>query len=181
MGRSKTDSFIVELPLRANSWQTKTALSRFEAGRQIYNACLGEALKRRDLMLRSKIYRAAKEMPGKTEEEKKARSEAFSAAREKYGFTEYSLHEYVTKIRNSWLGEYIDANTAQKLATRAFDAVNKTVIGNAEKVMFKRYGELNSLEGKTNKQGIRWRNNCLVRNGLELPAIIDEYLVLQVQ
>ncbi|MGB9825634.1 MAG: hypothetical protein ACPLRU_03075, partial [Desulfofundulus sp.] len=174
MRRSKTDSFVVEIPLRANSEQTRKALVRFEAGRQIYNACLGEALKRRDQMLRSKMYRAALAMPHKTKEEIKARAEAFKEAREKYGFTEFSLHAYAARIRDSWLGEHIDANTAQTLATRAYSAVNKTVTGEAKRVRFKRYGELNTLEGKTNKQGIRWRDGCLIWNGLELPAIIDE-------
>ena len=174
MGRSKTDSFIVEQPLRANSKETKKALARFEAGRQVYNACLGEALERRDQMLRSKIYRAAQAMPHKTKEEAKVRSKVFNKAREKYGFTEYSLHSYAGKIRNSWLGKHIDANTAQTLATRAYRAVNKTVVGEAKKVKFKRYGELDTLEGKTNKQGLRWKDNCLVWNDLVLPAIIDE-------
>ena len=173
MGRSRTDSFVVEIPLRANSKQTKKALARFEAGRQIYNACLGEALKRRDQMLRSKMYRAAQVMPHKTKEEIEAGMKAFVEARGKYGFTEYSLHSYVGRIRNSWLGEHIDANTAQTLATRAYRAVNKTVTGEAERVRFKRYVELDTLEGKTNKQGIRWRDGRLVWNGLELPAIID--------
>jgi hypothetical protein len=174
VGRSSTESFVLELPLKANSWQTKVALARFEAGRQLYNACLGEALKRRDQMLRSKIYRQALAMPHKTEEETEARAEAFAAAREKYGFTEYSLHGYATGLRNSWLGKHIDANTAQTLATRAYRAVDKTLTGEAKKVRFKRYGQLGSLEGKTNKQGIRWKDGRLVWNGLELSAIIDE-------
>lgn len=173
IGSFQNRQFCRRLPLRANSGQTRTAFSRFEAGRQIYNACLGEALKRRDLMLRSKMYRAALAMPHSTDKEKKARKEAFKGAREKCGFTEYSLHQYVTKIRNSWLSQHIDANTAQKLATRAFDAVNKTVTGDAKKVRFKRYGELNTLEGKTNKQGIRWKDGRLVWSGLKLPAIIN--------
>lgn len=173
MGRSSTESFVLELPLRANSKQLKKALARFEAGRQIYNACLGEALKRRDQMLRSKVYRAAQAMPGRTAEEARARAEAFGRAREEYGFTEYSLHAYVTRIRNSWLGGHIDANTAQVLATRAYNAVNRTVTGDAKKVRFKRYGELDTLEGKTNRQGIRWKDGCLVWGDLVFPAIID--------
>lgn len=174
MGRSKTDSFVAEIPLRASSKQIRKALARFEAGRQIYNACLGEALKRRDQMVRSKIYRKALAMPAGTEEERKARAEAFKEAREKYGFTEYSLHAYVAGMRNSWLREHIDANTAQTLATRAYNAVNKALTGEAKKVRFKRYGELGTLEGKTNKQGIRWKDNCLVWGDLVLPGIIDD-------
>ena len=173
MGKSKTPSFIVELPLVTNSEQRHILNSRFEAGRQANNACLGEALKRRGQMLRSKLYRSALTMPHKTKEEIEARAKAFKEARKKYGFTEYSLHDYAGKIRNSWIGEHIDSLTAQKIATRAYNAVNKTVVGNAGKVRFKHYGELTSLEGKNNDSGIRWKNGKVVWNGLELKAIID--------
>lgn len=173
MGKSKTPSFIVELPLVTNSEQRHVLSSRFEAGRQAYNACLGEALKRRNQMLRSKIYRSALAMPHKTKEKTEARTKVFKEAREKYGFTEYSLHDYVGKIRNSWIGEHIDSLTAQKVATRAFKATNKTITGNAKKVRFKRYGELESLEGKNNTSGIRWKDNKIVWNNLELNAMVN--------
>ncbi len=55
--------------------------------------------------------------------------------------------------------EHIDALTANKLASRAFNAVNLTVVGKAKKVRFKRYGEITSLEGKDNSSGIRWRQD----------------------
>lgn len=170
---AKTPSFVVELPLVTNSESRHILNSRFEAGRQIYNACLGEAIKRRDLMQRSKIYRTALTMPSSTGEERSARSKEFSIARAKYGFTEYSLHDYVKRIRKSWLGKHIDSHAAQKLATRAFKAVNKTVIGDAERVRFKRYGELNSLEGKNNASGIRWRDYKVEWTGLKLGALIN--------
>jgi hypothetical protein len=173
MGKSKTASFILELPLITNSEQRHILNSRFEAGRQLYNACVGEAIKRRDQMVRSKVYRSALAMPHKTQKEAQARSQAFQEAREKYGFTEYSLHDYVKKLRNSWIGEHIDSLTAQKVATRAFNAVNKTITGGAQRVRFKRYGELNSLEGKSNSSGIRWRDDRVLWTGMELRAIID--------
>lgn len=173
MAKSKTPSFIVELPLATNSEARHVLDSRFEAGRQIYNACLGEALKRCDLMQHSKVYREALDMPSSTERERQARSKSFGIARAQYGFTEYSLHDYVKEIRNSWLGEHIDSFTAQKLATRAFNAVNKTVIGDAEKVRFKRPGELDSLEGKSNASGIRWRDGQILWIGLKLRTLID--------
>lgn len=170
---SKTPSFVLELPLVTDSEARHILGSRFEAGRQIYNACLGEALKRRDLMQRSKLYRAALDMPSSTSKERKARSKSFGTARRQYGFSEYALHSYVKEICNSWLREHIDSFTAQKLATRAFNAVNKTIIGDAEKVHFKRPGELDSLEGKSNRAGIRWRDGWVLWTGLELRALIN--------
>ncbi|MDL0421944.1 transposase, partial [Caldibacillus thermoamylovorans] len=40
------------------------------------------------------------------------------------------------------------------------------------KVHFKKYGEMNSLEGKSNKTGIRFTNNKLIWNGLAVPVVI---------
>ncbi|MBC7326094.1 MAG: transposase, partial [Moorella sp. (in: Bacteria)] len=33
---------------------------------------------------------------------------------------------------------------------------------------------MDTVEGKSNEAGIRWRNNCVVRKGLVLQAIIDQ-------
>ena len=43
---------------------------------------------------------------------------------------------------------------------------------------YKKHGEINSVEGKTNKTGIRFKNNKLVWNGLEIDIVVnknDEY------
>ena len=52
----------------------------------------------------------------------------------------------------------------------------------ANKVYYKKYGELNSLEGKSNKTGIRFKDDMIIWNGLEIPVVIDydnyyEYVV----
>ena len=91
---------------------------------------------------------------------KKLRSayQPFQTAREFVGYTEYALHSYATEIRNGgggWIAQHIDANTAQKLATRAFQAVERVNLGKAKKVRFKSKNQLDSLEGKTNTTGIR--------------------------
>jgi len=50
-------------------------------------------------------------------------------------------------------------HTIQKIATRAFKALERMAFGKAKKVRFKQKGQFASLEGKTNKQGIRWTGN----------------------
>ncbi|MEO1378665.1 MAG: RNA-guided endonuclease TnpB family protein, partial [Cyanobacteria bacterium J06635_10] len=50
MARSKTPSFMTELPLKVDSKQERELLARFQAARQLYNACLGEALARMNLV-----------------------------------------------------------------------------------------------------------------------------------
>jgi putative transposase len=54
MGKAKTTSFVTEMPLRTTSCDEKRLLARLEAARQVYNACLGESLKRLDLLRQSK-------------------------------------------------------------------------------------------------------------------------------
>lgn len=48
----------------------------------------------------------------------------------------------------------------------------------ADKVYFKKYGELNSLEGKSNKTGIRFKDKCLIWNRLIIPAIIKKIIYM---
>jgi hypothetical protein len=94
---------------------------------------------------------------------KQERYALFSQLRQDYGFSEYALHAYATKATTAWIADHLDSNTAQKLATRAYQAANRVCLGQAKKVRFKSRGRgLDSLEGKTNKQGSskgtgRWR------------------------
>jgi len=58
------------------------------------------------------------------------------------------------------------------LATRAFNASQKVAFGLAKKVRFKGKNQLDSLEGKANKTGIRWLNQALVWGKLNLQPSI---------
>lgn len=89
--------------------------------------------------------------------EPQARTAAFAALRKAFGFSEYALHAFATEANTSWIAEHLDANTAQTLASRAYQATNRVCIGQARRVRFRRSGRgLESLEGKTNKQEIRF-------------------------
>lgn len=57
----------------------------------------------------------------------------------------------------SWIADRVDSQTAQKLATRAFQAAQRVCVGQASKVRLRSRGRgLDSVEGKTNKSGIRF-------------------------
>jgi hypothetical protein len=58
-----TDSFIYELPLKANPEQETILEIRFTAGGHLYNGCLGEALRRLDLARQSQEWQKAKKLP----------------------------------------------------------------------------------------------------------------------
>jgi len=131
MGKAKTPSFVTELPLKVGPAQERALLVRLDCARQVYNACLGESLKRLKLLRESKAYRAARWLSKgpKGSPQAEARSRAFRRARAAVGFREYDLHAYAAQFNHCWIGAHLDINTIQKLATRAFDAVDDYALG----------------------------------------------------
>ncbi|MHC5672372.1 MAG: RNA-guided endonuclease InsQ/TnpB family protein [Nostoc sp.] len=112
--------------------------------------------------------------------DKKAKSTAFQKAREAYCFSDYDLQSFANKtaIASIWIKSNLDAQTIQKVATRAFKAIDRMAFGKAKKVRFKQKGQFASLEGKTNKQGIRWTGNAVEWSKLKLSAIITNEPVI---
>ena len=103
--------------------------------------------------------------------------------RKQYHMSEYSFYTDVQKMQKHFK-DNIDSFTSQKIAAALWKSYDKLFYGNGKKVYYKKYGELNSLEGKSNKTGIRIINDTLVWNGLKIPVIIDydnyyEYQAMQ--
>lgn len=167
--RSSTSTFITEIPLIVNSSQEKELLSRFHAGRQLYNALLNEAMVRMELVRDSDLYKQAKKLS-----KGKDRDKGFTEARKAYRYSDYDLQAYATIISNSakWIADKVDSNTQQKLATRAFKASERVFFGRAKSVRYKVPNRFRSMEGKTNKQGIRWKEGSIVWGKLKLKGII---------
>lgn len=166
--RYETSSFILELPLLASPAEESTILARLEAARQVVNACLGESLRRLSLLKQSKAFQAARTMP-----KGQKRTSAFKEANEAHGFREYDLHAYAVQFGHSWIGEHLDSLTVQKLATRVFMATQRFAFGKGGRPRFKTYGQVDSIEGKSNSAGIRWRNGSVEWLGLSLKAVIN--------
>jgi transposase len=176
--RSHTDSFICELPLRLAGDDERVLAVRFDTARQAYNACLSESLRRLDLLRQSRAYQDARSLPKgkKGTEAWKVRAAAFRRAEEQAGFREYDLHAWAAEhIAHQWLGEHLDINTVQKIATRAFRAVREYSFGKKGRPRFKGPNQLDSVEGKTNQSGIRWREDAVEWLGLRLRAVIDPF------
>jgi putative transposase len=164
-----TPSFICELPLRVTASQERTLLTRLEAARQVYNACLGEATRRVGLIRQSKRFQQAYSLP----KDDPTRALRFSEARAAYQFNDYALHAYAGTLRHSWLGQHLDSLTVQKIASRAYQTANKVLVGQAKRVRFKGKNQMDSVEGKNNTSGIRWCGNRVEWSGLLLPACLD--------
>jgi len=105
----------------------------------------------------------------------KERYKAFTEARKAYHYSDYDLQAYATIVSNraKWIADKVDSNTQQKLATRAFKASEKVLFGRAKSTRYKVFSRFRSMEGKTNKQGIRWKQGYLIWGSLKLKGIID--------
>src|SRR5258708_18599564 len=149
---ARTPSFVCEVPLRLSRVEERILLARLEAARQVYNACLGEARQRVRLVRESKAFQRARTLP----RDDTARKTLFAQARAQHAFSAYALHAYVQAIGKAWLGEHLDSLTLQKLASRAYGAANRLLLGKAQRVRFKGKHQLDTVEGKNNRSGIRW-------------------------
>jgi len=152
--KSTTPTFLLELPLVVDAGQAKRLRAHFEAARCLYNALLGEALKRLRVMRADQAWQETRSIPSV---QKQKRREAFSRLRDEYGFSEYALHAFAKEANCAWIADHIDSMMAQTLATRAYQAVNRVCLGKAKKVRFRSKGRgLDSVENKWQKSGLRF-------------------------
>ncbi len=178
MKRSTTPTFLLELPLQVDAGQATRLRAHFEAARCLYNALLGEAMKRLRAMRADPAWQEARAIP---QAQKQERREAFASLRQAYGFSEYALHEFAKAANCSWIADHIDSMMAQTLATRAYQAANRVCLGTAKNVRFKskRRG-LDSVENKRNDTGMRFvldpnagDGGFIIWNAEVLPARIE--------
>lgn len=176
-------NFIVEFPLKTEKYQEDILNKRFEIGRQIYNSLVNITQKRYKEMIRTKKYRNL--MSSLTGNKKTDRDiwKEINDIRKQYGMSEYSFYNDVKEIQYHFK-KNIDSHTARRIASAVWNAYNNLFYKNGKHIYYKKYGKLNSLEGTTNKQGIRFIDNNIVWNGLKIPVIINydnyyEYQALQ--
>ena len=176
-------NFIVEFPLKAEKYQEDILNKRFEIGRQIYNSLVNVTQKRYKEMMKTKKYRTLlSSLTGNKKTDKEIWKQINDICKQ-YGMSEYSFHEDVKQMQKHFK-DNMDSFTAQKIATELWKSYDKLFYGNGKKVYYKKYGELNSLEGKSNSSGIRFKDDNIIWNGLKIPAAIDydnyyEYQALQ--
>ncbi|MCT8140474.1 hypothetical protein H1D32_24045 [Anaerobacillus sp. CMMVII] len=150
MTRKSTPSYTIEFPLHIPVWQQNRLEKRFKIARVVYNSCLGEALKRHKTVKLDKKYRFLLSEP-----KSKERDKQLAEIRLTFGFSEYRMHHFVKSVQQKFK-ENIGSLEAQKLATRAFEAVEKLHYGKAKRVHFKSFHDDISVENKSNSTGLRY-------------------------
>lgn len=176
-------NFAVQFRLKTEKYQEDILNKRFEIGRRMYNSMVNITQKRYKEMIRTKRYRnLISSLTGNKKQDKDIWKQ-IDEVRKQYRLNEYAFHEDIKEMQHHFK-DNMDSFTAQKIATTLWKSYDKLFYGNGNKVYYKRYGALNSLEGKSNKTGIRFKDDSLVWNELKIPVDIDydnhyEYQALQ--
>ena len=165
-------NFIVEFPLKTEKYQEDILNKRFEIGRQIYNSLVNVTQKRYKEMIKTKKYRTILySLTGNKKSDKEIWKQ-INDIRNQYGMSEYSFYADVKQMQKHFK-DNIDSLTARSIAATLWKSYDKLFYGNGKKVYYKKYGELNSLEGKSNSSGIRFKDDMILWNGLKIPVVID--------
>ena len=158
--RSSTPSFTLELELDLTRPGERFWEKRVHAAISVYNDCLGQCVRRLHKLRHDRTYQA---LLRQYAEAKKAGcpvkdiSAALAARRQYFGFTEYDMHAYVCSAKHHFGTLGIDE--CQKLATRAFRAVEKMLYGKASRVRFVSRHEDFSIEGKSSRSALVFRKD----------------------
>jgi hypothetical protein len=173
-----TPTYVLNLKLETELFQDDILDKRFEIGRKLYDSVLNVAQKRCYEMVKTKSWRENQKNIAAVYKSEKDSDKAKMLCRPYFkirkdllknnGCTEYSLHE-VVKTMQLHYKKNMDSFNCQKIASRAWTALDKVLFGKGEKIHFKKYSEgLNSLEGKSNATGIRYKldSHTLEWNGL---------------
>lgn len=148
MAKAKTPSYVLELELHVNKHQRDFLEKKMRIAKAIYNTCLGEALKRLKAVRADKTYSELV-----TDKSAEDRVKALRDIERAHGYSEYQLHAFVVAPKHHFGSLGIDE--CQKLATRAFQAVEKVHYGQADRVHFKSQLNNMSIEGKSKNSTIK--------------------------
>jgi len=169
MPRKSTPTFIAEFPLVTTKAQEQELSIRLNASRNLYNACLGEALRVLTLMKQSKAWRAAR-----TLKKNQGRAKAFQAVAQDFYFDSGTLEKFVkTCAGDCWIHDHLGSVEVQTTADRAFKAVQQYCFGKRGRPRFKGYGRYHSVEGKSNAACILFRDREIRWLGLTLPLKLE--------
>lgn len=176
-------NFVVQFRLKTEKFQENILNKRFEIGRCMYNSLVNLTQKRYKEMIKTKKYRNLISSLTGNKKQDKVIWKQIDEMRKQYRLYEYAFQEDIKEMQHHFK-DNIDAFTAQKIAAALWKSYDKLFYSNGNKVSFKRYGKLNSLEGKSNKTGIKFKNDRIIWNGLQIPVVIDydnyyEYQALQ--
>lgn len=180
MRKTKGPSFVLTLKLNTNVRDEGILQERFFAGFLMYNRLVRHARGRLSGMRQDPRYRKAMQeyvgIKGTSPEDKRRRNEVsvtLRDIRQEYGLSEYQFHAWIAVSQHRYCKK-IDSLTAQKIATRVWQAVETVLFRKGKSVHFQKFDRFLSLEGKNNASGIRFSHGRMEWLGLSIQPQIRE-------
>lgn len=184
MAKPKRECFVVEFPLKVEKWQKDVLNKRLTVAATIYNQCVAKTQGMFREMSKTKCYRAieaelAESRPKKPEPNRKKTPrevelyKQLGDIRKEHGFTEYDFMTLAAQVGEPYK-HLIDSTARQKIGSRLWTAWSRFFFGDGEAVRFKKRENYNSVEGKSNKAGIRFKDGKIEWMGLSVPVVIEK-------
>lgn len=180
MGKSTTHTCCLTLPLILEKWQEDRLSKRFEIARQIYNTIVGAELKKLSRVKQSPEYRKIqKEIDLLSENKKDNKVKLRDLYKDRksllkgFGFTKYAFKNDMKNYYKHF-NENIGSSVAVHcIAVKAYSAFEKVLYSNGNKVHFKKFGDIRSLDGcsvsgKSGGGEIIFRGTYIEWKGLKL-------------
>lgn len=186
MKRSKTSSFVIKLELCANSKEKNIIDKRIKVAKSLYNAGLSYLMKRLKGLRGNKDYRrliAEKKdkdiVKGMTKKQKenyrKEKALALKEIESNHGYSLKCVMAYVNNIYKAHFNGDIGSAEVQKICEKAFNAVERVHYYKAKNVRFQSlYRGDYSIDGRTNKSGLRFIDNNFVWFDLKVSVRINK-------
>ena len=166
------------LKLNTSPEQDRWLAHAFWCGQQIYNVLVRHCRKQLRKLILDPEHRellATRRKDNLSKKDKNRINQELAAIRRGYGLSEYQLHAYVS-VQQHRYQKYIDSMTAQKIASSVWRSVEKYLFDNGKCIHFRKYDDFDSLEGKSNTSGIRFKDGRLHwRRQVIQPQIRTDY------
>lgn len=174
----KEQYFIVEYPLVVDKWQADILDKKFEVARKLYNELLSKTVKKHDEITKTKKYReliASIERDengvSKKTKENKAIWAKINSIYKDNNFTKYGFGSMMTDLYQRY-NTSLDSSTVNSIACNVWAAWEKVLFGNGERVHFKKYGDVNVLQGQRSKSGIRYIDGTIRVGGRYVKPLV---------
>lgn len=167
MAKCITPSYVVEYELCFNNDNPSSVLDKLEKiGISIYNDCLNECLKRFHKLSHDKKYQTLL-TKYKTSSNKKELAKQLNSLALDYGYSDYSMQCYALDKPYRYFHKILGSQECQKLATRAFQAVQRLCFHEADKINFKSLKQDTiSIEGKSRDSKLHFvKDTCSISYG----------------
>jgi putative transposase len=154
MGKAKTQSYIITRRLLTTETDALYINKKMRIVERIYNAGVKHCIFCLNAVHNDIWYQYALSMykASKTDKDRKLWSSEIFMVAERYGLSEYAMHEYLGKGKASAYQRGIGINIVQKTGTHLYSGVKKALFG--KKLHFRKYGSTISFEDKKANTGI---------------------------